>query len=129
MFVLLWHAQLHLNLDKYKGGAHLCMQSPGVESHHMPVKAYIAPLPHDMGPAIQMTHEDHAKTPSYAGRARSLKDEYYGRQIAFLNKGQFTNAFILDAIISVGISKKYIGAVIQATKYLICLKLHGLVPN
>lgn len=108
----------------YRGGAHVFMQQPGLESHHMPPDM-ASPLPKDMGPAIQMDERDHYGTPSF-GRNRFTPFMRSQGQLA--NTGQFMAAFAIDAAaVRARFPGKYDAAIAQAMAYGSCLQASGLV--
>ncbi len=64
------NAEATADNSRFRGGAHTDIQSPGIESHHMPAKS-VSGLGEANGPAIQMEPADHWKTMSNGKRPGS----------------------------------------------------------
>jgi hypothetical protein len=117
----------------YRGGAHSKTSQPRNDqrdSHHMPAKD-ASPLPHNDGPAIQMTPKDHGRTSSNGQMPGSIE---YREAIAELIDAGLWRKAMAKEIADVrrvarqsGDARKYNEAMLEMMEYYKCLERNSLL--
>ena len=112
----------------YRGGAHGKTSKPRndqLDSHHMPAKD-ASPLPHDDGPAIQMTPKDHGRTSSNGQMPGSV--DYREAIAEMIEAGEWRNAMAREVrdvrrvARESGDPTKYNEAMLEMLEYFKCLE-------
>ncbi|AUC53404.1 hypothetical protein CDO87_09440 [Sagittula sp. P11] len=110
----------------YRGGAYGTLAANGGHRHHTPAKA-VSPLPHAIGPALQMDTADHMMTASHPASGGDYLG-YQAAQASLIASGNFMGAVMMDvADIQSKFPGKYDVALAQMVAYAECLKQNGVV--